>query len=63
MASSWDCAWGPDPLAEEPAAPECEECGAPLDGEARIIHGLKYDPRCALFTDGLNVLDATGVAS
>lgn len=24
MASSWDCAWGPDPLAEDDA--QCETC-------------------------------------
>lgn len=25
MSSSWDCSWGPDPLAEDVA--QCETCG------------------------------------
>lgn len=53
MASSWDEAWGPDPLAEE-APPRCEICHSPIFcGEPYIkMDGLIFcGAECALEED------------
>jgi hypothetical protein len=50
MASSWDQAWGPDPLAEE-APPRCEGCHDPIFyGETCIkMDGLVFcGAECAM---------------
>lgn len=65
MTSSWDCAWGPDPMAEDDHGLGCEAgCGedaaANWDDKGLLSRGgLPYcSMACLLFIFGCEMLDS-----